>query len=177
MPVPDRVVGQQALVLAFAAEHDLPLTVVPEIIKLAQELSTDSTALKHFAVDRTTASYKLAHGSAQTIDELNSQFLSVKTVLIKFRRVYMLNQQPKSKYNSHYFEVLVFTWGMEASFALHRYYIERSNKTSMTREFTPSCDHAIMHLQFQLYLSLQPLHKSDMIFLLLCAFLANKVKT
>ena len=70
MPVPDRVVGQQALVLAFAAEHDLSLTVVPEIIKLAQELSTDSAALKHLAMDRTTASYKLTHGLAQTIDEL-----------------------------------------------------------------------------------------------------------
>ena len=82
----------------------------------------------------------------------------------------MLNQQPKSKYNSHYFEVLVFTWGMEASFALHRYYIERSNKT-------PWCDHAIMHLQFQLYLSLQPLPQSDMIFLVLCAMPTNKVQT
>ena len=89
----------------------------------------------------------------------------------------MLNQQPKSKYNSHYFEVLVFTWGMEASTALHRYYIGRSNKTSMTREFTPWCDHAIMHLQFQLYLSLQPLPQSDMIFLVLCAMPTNEVQT
>ena len=90
----------------------------------------------------------------------------------------MLHQQPKSEYKSHYFEVLAFTWGMEASFALHRYYIERSYKTSMTtREFTPWCDRAIMHPQFQLYLSLQPLPQSDMIFLVLCAMPTNKVQT
>ena len=43
--------------------------------------------------------------------------------------------------------------------------------------FTPWCDHAIVYLQFQLYLSLQPLPQSDMIFLVLCAMPTNEVQT
>lgn len=69
-PVGERVVCQQATIIAFLAEHDLPFRLAPDLIALTKSLARDHTALQQLSLDRTTASYKLCYGLGQSIEDL-----------------------------------------------------------------------------------------------------------
>ena len=49
------------------AHHSLPFTISPVLFDLARELAKDPKALSNNSIDRTTASYKMRFGMAQTI--------------------------------------------------------------------------------------------------------------
>ena len=53
--------------LATLANHSLPFTKAPVLLDLARELAKDPKALTSNSMDRTTASYKMRFGMAQTI--------------------------------------------------------------------------------------------------------------
>ena len=64
----DRVAHSEAMVLGFAADHSLSFSVTPEIVSLARELAKDPQALTHMRLgDRTTCSYKMRLGLAETV--------------------------------------------------------------------------------------------------------------
>lgn len=58
----DRVAQQEAMICAFLAEHTLPLSLAPHVVKLAQALSSDHKALQSLSMERCTATYKLKQG-------------------------------------------------------------------------------------------------------------------
>ena len=70
-PVASRQDGKShaAFVVSFSAEHTLPFTMAPRVIRLAQELARDHKTLQSLSMDRTTASYKLREGLGETIHE------------------------------------------------------------------------------------------------------------
>ena len=65
--VADRVIKQEATVIAFLAENSLPFSVAPEIIKLTKHLASDRKALNELSLSRTAASYKLRFGVASVM--------------------------------------------------------------------------------------------------------------
>jgi len=65
----------QALVLAVAAELSWPFTSVPVIINLAKALAADPEALNSLSMDRTTSSYKMKFGLAETFTERTLEIL------------------------------------------------------------------------------------------------------
>ncbi|KAL0978791.1 hypothetical protein UPYG_G00175240 [Umbra pygmaea] len=71
VPVPtcQRVANAEAMVLATLAEHSLPFTFAPVIVKLAQTLATDKVALSGLKLSRTAAAYKMVHGLGFTFSE------------------------------------------------------------------------------------------------------------
>ena len=80
--LPDRIVNQEAMLIAFVAEHSLSLSMTQPLTELAQALSGDKKALAHLKMARTTASYKLKHGLAKTFNEelaskLSTEFFSL----------------------------------------------------------------------------------------------------
>ena len=60
--IADRKSNLEALFLSFTAEHGLPLSLVPDLVKLSQESSRDTFALNSLTMERTSASYKLTDG-------------------------------------------------------------------------------------------------------------------
>ncbi|XP_060789431.1 uncharacterized protein LOC132894118 isoform X2 [Neoarius graeffei] len=58
----DRKSYQEAALSSFMAEHSLPLSMSPHLIKFAQEFSRDTSVTNSMCMDRTTASYKLREG-------------------------------------------------------------------------------------------------------------------
>ena len=58
----DRRSHQEGLVCSFIAEHDLPLSIAPSLVSLAQELSKDPKALNELQLERDSATYKLKFG-------------------------------------------------------------------------------------------------------------------
>ena len=67
--VPDRVSGQEGLVLAFLHTEEIPFTKAPKIIELAKQLARDPAALQKLSLDRTTASYKSVYGLGLTLKD------------------------------------------------------------------------------------------------------------
>ena len=67
--MPDRVSGQEGLVLAFLHTEEIPFTKAPKIIELAKELARDPAALQKLSLDRTTASYKSVYGLGLTLKD------------------------------------------------------------------------------------------------------------
>ena len=57
----------EAFVVSFLAEHTLPFTMAPQVIRLAQELERDHKTLQSLSMDRTITSYKLREGLGETI--------------------------------------------------------------------------------------------------------------
>ena len=51
------------------AEHSLPFTLAPVLTDLTKTLAEDPKALAHLSMDRTTASYKMTYGVAETFKE------------------------------------------------------------------------------------------------------------
>lgn len=77
----DRKAHNEAFIVSFMAEHSLPFTLAPHLIRFTQELSKDTRALQSTSMARTTASYKLREGLAATlsddiVEELKSSFFS-----------------------------------------------------------------------------------------------------
>lgn len=69
VPLPDRIVNNEAMLLSFLAEKNLSFSIAPDIIELAKELAKDIKALDRMSMHRTAASYKLRIGVAQTFHE------------------------------------------------------------------------------------------------------------
>ncbi len=65
----DRRSHAEARTLAFTVEHGLPLQLVPDLIKFAQEMATEPKVLQSMSMQRTTASYKLREGLGQSIHD------------------------------------------------------------------------------------------------------------
>ncbi|XP_073727804.1 uncharacterized protein [Misgurnus anguillicaudatus] len=64
-----RVANAEAMVLATLAEHSLPFTFAPVMVKLAQTLAADKVALSGLKLSRTAAAYKVVHGLRFTFSE------------------------------------------------------------------------------------------------------------
>ena len=75
VPVKDRIVSQEAMLLGFLAENTLPFTMAPKVIELTKAMNADKTTLSKLSVCRTTASYKMRFGLAKTIEDQHSQEL------------------------------------------------------------------------------------------------------
>jgi hypothetical protein len=69
VPVADRMVNQEAMVLGFLAEKSLPFTLAPSIVELSKSLASDSKALNALSLDRNTASYKMRFGLGKTLSD------------------------------------------------------------------------------------------------------------
>ena len=69
IPVADRALNQEALVLSYCAEKNLPFAHAGEIIDIAKELSKDCKALNRTQLSRTTVSYKIKFGLGRCIEE------------------------------------------------------------------------------------------------------------
>ena len=64
VPVNDRRLNSEAILLGFLAENDLPFTITPKLIELSKQLAKDTKALNELKMDRNTASYKMTFGLA-----------------------------------------------------------------------------------------------------------------
>ena len=62
--------NMEAMSLGFAVENSLSYSVVSKVIELSKKLAQDPAALDKLSMDRTTASYKLWFGLANTMNEL-----------------------------------------------------------------------------------------------------------
>ena len=69
VPVTDRALNQEALVLSYCAEKNLSFARAGEIIDIAKELSKDTKALNRTQLSRTTASYKMKYGLGKCIED------------------------------------------------------------------------------------------------------------
>ena len=69
MSAEDREAHAQAFVVSSIAEHSLPFTMSPHLIRFAQTLSSDSRTLQNLCMSRMTAAYKLREGLAANINE------------------------------------------------------------------------------------------------------------
>ena len=79
VPVNDRRINAEAIILGFLAENDLPFTITPNLIKLCQQLAKDPKALSELKMDHCTASYKMIFGLAsfftkELVEELKNTF-------------------------------------------------------------------------------------------------------
>ena len=61
----DRVSNMEAEFLSFACEENLPLNIIPKLVRLSQSDSKDPSALKAVELGHTSATYKLTHGLAK----------------------------------------------------------------------------------------------------------------
>ena len=82
VPVRDRTVNQEAMLLGFLAEKSLCFTLAQPIIDLSKELASDPKALNALSMDRNTASYKMRFGLAKTLqdelfEDLRNSFFSL----------------------------------------------------------------------------------------------------
>jgi hypothetical protein len=70
VPLCDRVVNSQCLILGILAEKNLPFSMAPVLIDASKALAADKKALSQLKMSRATASYKMRHGLAKTfLDE------------------------------------------------------------------------------------------------------------
>ena len=58
----DRLAHNEAFLLSFLCEHNLPFSMAPRLIECARFLAKDAKVLAKMKMDRTTASYKLTDG-------------------------------------------------------------------------------------------------------------------
>lgn len=64
--VRERRTNQEATILGFIAEENLPFAIAPKLVKLSQQLAKDKKTLETVSLSRTAASYKMQHGLAKT---------------------------------------------------------------------------------------------------------------
>lgn len=67
VPLSDRQSVAEATVLAFVAEKSLPLSMAGSLVEFAQHMARDPDALDKIALEKTSASYKMQHGLAATL--------------------------------------------------------------------------------------------------------------
>ena len=67
--IADRRSNLETTVLAFVAEHNLPLSLTPEVITLCQEMARDPVALNRIKMERTCATYKMTEGLHPALKE------------------------------------------------------------------------------------------------------------
>lgn len=69
VPLSDRIVNSETMLLSFIAEKSLPFSIAPDILELSKELSKDKKALNRLLMHWTAAAYKLKYGVAQTFKD------------------------------------------------------------------------------------------------------------
>ena len=69
VPLDDRVKHQEAMLLGFLAQNNMPLSMSSQLIEFSKELSRDKEALNKLCMNRTTASYKLKYGLSKTMED------------------------------------------------------------------------------------------------------------
>ncbi|GFO20474.1 isoamyl acetate-hydrolyzing esterase 1-like protein [Plakobranchus ocellatus] len=69
VPVDDRAKNQEAMILSFIAENNLPLSISTPFLGVVEQLIKDPEAFRRVCLDRTTASYKMKYGLAKTIKD------------------------------------------------------------------------------------------------------------
>ena len=85
VPVKDRIVSQEAMLLGFLAEKTLPFTMASKLIELTKSMSANKTTLSRLSMSRPTACYKMRFGLAKMIEDQLSEELQ-NTFLVKHRR-------------------------------------------------------------------------------------------
>ena len=65
----DRTANMEAMILAFVAEHSLPLSLADPLVTLIKEASRDPKALNHVCLSKTTASNKMKFGLGKTLTQ------------------------------------------------------------------------------------------------------------
>ena len=78
----DRKANLESLFLSFTAEHGLPLSLLPELVKLAQETSRDLPAINTLKMGRTCGSYKLTDGLHSAIHDTGKACARSKEIQI-----------------------------------------------------------------------------------------------
>lgn len=78
----DRIAQQKAYLVAFSAEHNLPFSIVPDLLQLCTTLAEDKKALLKTSFSRTSATYISTHGlaaafKAELRSKLRDSFFSV----------------------------------------------------------------------------------------------------
>ena len=111
----DRKSNAEGLTLSFIAEHSLPLNLVPNLIKYAQEIARDEKVLHTLSMERQTATYKLKHGLA---------FLYRKRLVNKLRTsTFSMNMdEATSNNNQKVFSILVSYFCEEKHIVVVEYY-------------------------------------------------------
>lgn len=66
IPISDRTVNTEAMILSFIAENSLPLSLSAPLANLIQEASRDPKSLNGISLSKTTSSYKMNYGLAAT---------------------------------------------------------------------------------------------------------------
>lgn len=69
VPLRDRSASMEAMLLAFIAEHSLPLSLAPQLVNLTKACSRDPQALSQVSLSKTSAAYKIKHGLSKTITD------------------------------------------------------------------------------------------------------------
>ena len=85
VPVKDRIVSQEAMLLGFLAEKTLLFTMASKLIELTKSMSANKTTLSRLSMNRPTACYKMRFGLATMIEDQLSEELQ-NTFLVKHRR-------------------------------------------------------------------------------------------
>lgn len=78
VPLCDRVLNSEALVLGVLAQHSLPFSMAEVIIDVSKALSQDKKALNHLNMKRASATYKMRFGVAKTF--LQTTIENLRTV-------------------------------------------------------------------------------------------------
>ena len=65
--IPERTANTEAMILAFLAEHSLPLSLADSLTSLIQEAARDPKALNGLSLSKSAASYKMNHGLGKTL--------------------------------------------------------------------------------------------------------------
>ena len=69
VPISDRIVNSEAMILAFIAEHSLPISLADPLSNLIKEASVDPKSLSKLNLSKTSAAYKMNFGLAKTFSE------------------------------------------------------------------------------------------------------------
>ena len=69
IPLSDRIIHKEGMVLSFIAEYSLPFSSARNIVELAKEMMRNPKAANKLKVARQTASYKMWHGLAKGLQK------------------------------------------------------------------------------------------------------------
>ena len=112
----DRHSNAEATLLAFVAEHNLPLSMIPSLISFAQEMARDPGALSALKMSRPCGTYKMTDGLALA--------LRSKLVHDLQRYKYSINiDECTSNANKRIFTVLVSYYSEEEEKVIVQHYL------------------------------------------------------
>ena len=67
--IPERRANTEAMILAYIAEHSLPLSLADSLTSLIQEAARDPKALNGVSLSKSAASYKMNYGLGKTVKD------------------------------------------------------------------------------------------------------------